>query len=234
MHKGATDTVLLICDVWDNHYCKDLRRRIELLVERIDKFASIVRQRGGRVLHCPSETVDTYYDSWSQREAMRDYPSIGITVSEQMRTVELPLDTTLTTGCPDMPPCRIHSEFTKQHEGIKILPEDLISDSGQEIYNFISAEDIQCVLMTGIVLNMCVLGRPFGVQALVELGVSVHVVGDLVEAFYSSLDSPNVSIDQAKWFVLGYIEAKWCPVTTTYKELLDVGCCKETYPKEPL
>ncbi|KKN14992.1 hypothetical protein LCGC14_0990510 [marine sediment metagenome] len=230
MHQGATNTVLLVCDVWDNHYCKDLQRRMGPLAERIDKFASIVRQRGGHVLHCPSQTVDTYYNSWPQRKTMRKYPFARPVISEKMQTVKLPLDTTLTTGCPDIPPCPVHSDFTKQHEGIKILPRDLISDSGQEVYNFIKAENIDCVLMTGTVLNMCIMGRPFGVQALVNRRIPVRVVGDLVEVFYSPLESPNISIDQAKWFILGYIKAKWCPVTTTYKELLDVSCCKVTYP----
>jgi hypothetical protein len=137
-----------------------------------------------------------------------------------MRVVKLPLETTLTTGCPDVPQCRVHTEFTKQHEGIKINPLDLISDNGQEIYNFIRHEGIQCVLMAGIALNMCVLGRPFGVKSLVRLGITTRIVSDLVEVFYNPLEPPYITIEQAKWFALGYIEAQWCPITTCQGELL--------------
>ncbi len=219
-------TVLLICDVWDTHWCADLRRRTESLAGRINDFTKIVRQLGGRVLHCPSETVDSYYGDWAQRKAMGSYPKARATVSQEMQQVSLPLDTTHTMGCPDLPPCRWHTEFTKQHDGIEILPEDLVSDNGQEVYNFIVHEGIECVLMAGAALNMCVLGRPFGIQSLVGLGVPVRVVSDLVEVFYNPIEPPYITIEQAKWLALGYIEAKWCPVTTCYKEAM--GIPKET------
>lgn len=206
-------TVLLICDVWDNHYCADLRRRTEPLVKRINSFAKTVRQYGGRVLHCPSETVDAYYRDWPQREAMRGYPKAEATISQEMRPVSSWLRTELTSGCPDIPPCRRHREYTKQHDGIEILPEDLISDSGQEVYNFLAHEHIGRVLMSGQALNMCILGRPFGIVSLVEAGITVCVVHDLVEAFYASTDHPYITLDQAKWYTLGYIASRWCPIT---------------------
>ncbi len=213
-------TLFLICDVWDNHYCADLRRRTEPLVEKINSFAKVIRQYGGRVLHCPSETVDTYYKNWSQRQSMRDYPRAEVTVSQEMRSVSSWLRTELTTGCPDTPQCRPHCEYTKQHDGIEILPEDLISDSGQEVYNFLAHEHIGRVLIGGTALNMCILGRPFGVISLAEEGISVRVVSDLVEVFYASVDWPHITLDQAKWYTLGNIAGKWCPITDCSSEAL--------------
>lgn len=215
-------TVLVICDMWDNHWCADLRQRTESLVHRIDDFAAIVRRAGGRVLHCPSGLVNTYYAEWSQRTAMKRYPDAGIAVSQEMRSIQFPLNTTWTAGCPDIPPCHIHTSFEKQHDGIQVLPEDLISENGQEIYNFFSHQNISRVLMAGAALNMCVLARPFGVEAMAELGLDVRVVSDLVEVFYSPLEPPYITIEQAKWFALGYVEAKWCPITTCYAETITV------------
>lgn len=216
-------TVLLICDVWDIHWCKNLQSRVELLAPRINDFAQIIRRHGGQVLHCPSETADSYYGTWPQRESIKKYPRRKkCRVHQTMFSVETPLDTTLTAGCPDEPPCPIHTNFTKQHEGIVIEAEDLISDNGQEICNFLIHEEIQSVLMVGTVLNMCILGRPFGIQSLLRQRKSVKIVGDLVEVFYSSLDSPYITIEQAKWFTLGYIESKWCPITNVYKETRDL------------
>lgn len=223
MNEDATNTVLLICDVWDNHYCADLRKKTESLARRINSFASEVRSCGGKVLHCPSDTVNTYYQEYPQRKVMLDYPKAEITVSEKMRSIYLPLDTTHTTGCPCIPLCRVHTEFTKQHGGIEIHPEDLISDNGQEIYNFLTSESISHVLMAGTALNMCVLGRSFGVESLSELGLNVSIMGDLVEVFYSPAEPPYITNEQAKWFALGYIESRWgCPATTCYNEIREL------------
>ena len=189
------------------------------MADRINNFAEVVRKHGGRVLHCPSETVDTYYKDWPQRLDMKKYPQANAIVSQEMRQADIPLDTSLTMGCPDTPECTVElSAWTKQHENIEILPQDLISDSGQEIYNFIIAEGIEYVLISGVALNMCVVARPFGVVSLVELGVSVQVVADLVEVFYNPSEQPYITVEQAKWLTLGYIEGKWCPVTTCSKE----------------
>ena len=115
MDEDASRTILLICDVWDNHWCADVRRRTESLVERINKFAKVVRKQGGRVLHCPSETVDTYYETWPQRQVMLTYPAANATIYDDMVEFTLPLDTTHTSGCPDMPKCDFHCGYTKQH-----------------------------------------------------------------------------------------------------------------------
>lgn len=221
MFEDASKTVLLICDVWDNHYCKDLRQRTESLVGRINEFAKVVRSRGGSVLHCPSETVDKFYADWPQRTKMQRYPKTKTIVSEEMRSARIPLDTTLTTGCPDIPQCSVHTNYTRQHGSIEILPQDLISDSGQEIHDFIAHKNIDCVLMAGTALNMCVLSRSFGVEALVEWGIPVRVMSDLVEVFYSPADFPHITAEQAKWFALGYINAEWCPVTNCLRETQD-------------
>ena len=149
MLEDARGTVLLICDVWDNHYCEDLRRRTESLVQRVNEFAATVRAHGGKVLHCPSGTVESYYGAYPQRAAMRQYPFAGVVVPQEMRQIGTPLDTTMTGGCPDLPQCRVHSEFTKQHDGIEIREGDLISDNGQEIYNLLIAENVERVLMAG-------------------------------------------------------------------------------------
>lgn len=222
-------TVLLICDVWDRHWCSDMLRRVTSLADRINGFAQVVRKHGGRVLHCPSDTVDRYYDLWPQRVAMKEYPEPPtrrrrkrqikpIRVSQEMRLVTTPLDTTSTNGCPDVPLCHTCCKHTKQHEGVEICSRDLISDSGQEVYNFIIREGIECVLIAGVALNMCVLGRPFGVISLVDLGVTVRVVSDLVDVAYSPSEAPYVTVEQARWFMLGYIQSKWCPVTSCYEE----------------
>jgi hypothetical protein len=69
---------------------------------------------------------------------------------------------------------------------------------------------------------MCIVGRPFGAVALVEWGMNPSVVSDLVEVFYSPVERPFVTLEQAHWLALGYIHAKWCPITSCYEETKDL------------
>lgn len=205
---------LAICDVWDTHWCDDMRERGSRLAQRIDAFATTVRQHGGVVLHCPSETVDVYYTEWEQRKRAAAYPCGDLDVRHLMREVVTPLDVQMTAGCPDMPLCRPRACWTKQHEAIEILPEDWITESGQEVCNIVAGEKIDCILLSGQHLNMCVLARPMGVLALRAVGIPERVVHDLTELAYAPVESPHVTMEQAKWLTLGYIASKWCPVTS--------------------
>jgi len=209
-------TAMIICDMWSNHYCKSFRERCAPLATRINAFADEVRRRGGRVLHCPSEVVDTYYDTFPQRVAMRAYPDVTPPDLPGVAEYGTPLKTLAPAGgCIDLPACERHARCVKQHDNIVMHPDDLITDVGQEVYNFIRAEQIDRVLMTGVALNMCVLARPFGIIALMQRGVQVHVVQDLVDVFYSPLDPPYVTLEQARWLMLGYIAEKWCPIVNS-------------------
>jgi hypothetical protein len=220
---------LVICDVWDTHWCVDIRQRADVLAERLDAFAKVVRQYGGLVVHSPSDTVDTHYAGWEQRQRAAAYPRGKLDAVVEMRPVVTPLVVQMTGGCPDMPLCRPRACWTKQHEAIEILPEDVISDSGQEIYNMVAHEEIGCILLAGQSLNMCVLGRPFGVLSLRAMGVPLRVVHDLTELAYAPVEPPHITMEQARWLVLGYLEAKWCPVTSTAieRQRMEIGSRSE-------
>jgi hypothetical protein len=45
----------------------------------------------------------------------------------------------------------------------------------------------------GVHTNMCVLGRPFGIRAMVKLGRKVVLVRDLTDAMYDPRQPPYVS-----------------------------------------
>ena len=102
-------------------------------------------------------------------------------------------------------------QFSKQHPGIDIIGYDGISDSGQEIYSFCEAEGITNVIIMGVHTNMCVLGRPFGIRAMVRLGRNVVLVRDLTDAMYDPRQPPNVSHARGTELVIEHIEKYWCP-----------------------
>ena len=105
--------------------------------------------------------------------------------------------------------------FTKQHAGLDIIGYDGVSDSGQEIYNFLQQEGIKNVANMGVHTNMCVLGRSFGIRQMVRLGMNVVLVRDLTDCMYDPRDPPYVSHARGTELVIEHIEKYWAPSVTS-------------------
>ncbi len=78
-------------------------------------------------------------------------------------------------------------------EVLKIHEADFISDSGQEIYNVLMDNGGQNIMIMGVHLNMCVLGRSFGIRQMAKLGKNVVLVRDMTDTMYNPEMSPYVS-----------------------------------------
>ena len=66
--------------------------------------------------------------------------------------------------------CEIREAWTRQIKTIEIMKGDAITDNGQETWNLLAERKIENVILCGVHLNMCVLGRPFGIRQMVKLG----------------------------------------------------------------
>src|SRR5262249_4110547 len=53
-------TALLICDVWDNHWCPTATARVNEMVPRMNKVVEEARQKGAFIIHAPSECMKFY------------------------------------------------------------------------------------------------------------------------------------------------------------------------------
>src|SRR5437868_6015215 len=56
------ETALVICDMWDKHWCKSATARVAELAPHINDLASALRAKGVLIIHCPSDTMDYYRD----------------------------------------------------------------------------------------------------------------------------------------------------------------------------
>ena len=65
----AHDTGLLICDVWDNHWCRGAVEREAEMIGRLNQTVSKAREKGVLIIHAPSDTMDFYSDAPSRRRA---------------------------------------------------------------------------------------------------------------------------------------------------------------------
>ncbi len=109
-------------------------------------------------------------------------------------------------GCDDTPRCTQGRPGTRQVSTLKIIDGDGFSDDGQEIYSFLRQCGITIVVMMGVHLNFCVLGRSFGIRAQKLLGMNVVLARDLTRALYNHRMPPHVSFTQAESLMVAHIE----------------------------
>jgi hypothetical protein len=92
---------------------------------------------------------------------------------------------------------------------------DYLSDKGDEVWNVLRARGIEHVMLTGVHVNMCVLGRPFGLRQLASHGIDVVLVRDLTDAMYNPKRWPFVDHHTGTRLVIEHIEKYVCPTITS-------------------
>ena len=78
-----------------------------------------------------------------------------------------------------------------------------------------AARGIQNVVLLGVHLNMCVLGRPFAIRQMVHQGRNVSLMRDMTDTMYCSKMRPKVSHFAGTDLVVDHIETYWCPSFTS-------------------
>ena len=205
----ASQTALLLCDVWDAHWSRGATERLEAMVPRMNAVVRAMRERGAHLLHAPSDTMD-FYSGHPARERMLALPPVPLPPLRDHDDPPLPIDDT--DGGSDTGETGIHYPWTRQHPGIEIDAEqDGVSDNSEEIVRFLRLHEIGLLLVMGVHANMCVLHRPFGIKRMVRWGQTVALVRDLTDAMYNPARSPYVSHDEGTRLVVEYIEKFWCP-----------------------
>jgi putative heme-binding domain-containing protein len=212
-------TALIICDMWDKHWCAGATRRVGQMAPRLNETAAALRRRGVLIIHCPSDTMSFYGDT-PQRRTARDAPKSQPPVPlERWRKLDparegpLPIDDA-DGGCDDEPACRNFKAWNRQIDTIAIEPGDAITDS-DEAYHLMRARGIDRVLVAGVHTNMCVLGRPFSIRQLVAEGMTVALIRDLTDTMYNPRRAPFVNHFTGTDLVVEHIERYWCPTTTS-------------------
>ncbi|MBI2825366.1 MAG: cysteine hydrolase family protein [Planctomycetia bacterium] len=220
-------TAFIICDMWDQHWCQGAARRVVELAEPVNKFAHAARKRGVLVIHAPSTCVDFYKDTPERRRAQAATlakPPVVLSQATRWgtrwcypvegREGELPIDDS-DMGCDCATKCEIRTPWTRQIKLIDIEDGDAISDDGQEVYNLLAERGIDNVLIAGVHLNMCVLGRSFAIRQLVLAGKKVMLVRDLTDTMYNAKSRPFVDHFTGTDLVVEHVEKYWCPTITS-------------------
>jgi nicotinamidase-related amidase len=215
-----TETAIIICDMWDDHTCKGAAQRVAAMAPKVDAFVSEARRRGVLIVHSPSDVMK-FYEGTPQRKRAQAAPAVTppmpIRTRELMpeREGSLPIDDS--DWCDCRPKCDIKARrangwpWTRQIAAIRIMPEDAVSDQGQEIYNLFEQRGIKNVILCGVHTNMCVLKRSFGIRQMVLLGKNVALARDLTDCLYDPAKSPFTTHDNGTALLVQHIEKFWCP-----------------------
>lgn len=214
----AAATALVLCDVWDHHWCRGAEARLEELLPRMERVVRALRERGVLIVHAPSETMAFYAGAPARERAQTAAPDAPPPNREH---ADPPLPVDASQGGCDAEGGLPHAVWSRQHPAITIDQErDLISDNGRELYACYTQRGIEHVLIMGVHTNMCILNRTFAVKQLVRWGIDVALIRDLTDAMYDPACAPYVSHAEGTRLVVEYIEKFWCP-TVGSGELLE-------------
>ena len=64
-------TAIIICDMWDDHWCKSASRRVAEMAGPLNEAVKAARSRGVFIIHAPS-SVTAFYEGTPQRRRARD------------------------------------------------------------------------------------------------------------------------------------------------------------------
>ncbi|NLX95893.1 MAG: cysteine hydrolase [Rhodopirellula sp.] len=224
----VSQTAVIVIDMWDGHYCRSAAQRVGVMVPKMNAVITALRNHGVMIIHAPSGVVDMYADT-PYRKRMQQAPVAKPPANwdfakwrdlDPAKEPPLPIDTSK-CPCDDPVVGAAVKQFARQHPGLDIIGYDGISDRAEEIYNFCEAQGIRNVILMGVHTNMCVLGRPFGIRAMVGLGRNVVLVRDLTDAMYDPRQPPHVSHTRGTELVIEHIEKHWCPSVHS-SDLLEV------------
>lgn len=215
----ARKTALVVCDMWDKHWCAGATRRGGEMAPRMNQVVAEARRRGVLIIHAPSDTMANY-EGTSQRKFAQAAPVAEAKIPLQrwcridlQREAPLPIDDS-DGGCDCEPRCKNYRAWSGQTKTIEIKEGDAVTDSA-EAYNLMQQRGIENVIVLGVHINMCVLGRPFSIRQMVYQGKNVVLMRDMTDAMYNPRARPFVDHCRGNELVVDHIEKYWCPSITS-------------------
>ena len=216
-------TAIIVCDMWDDHWCKSAASRVNELAGPMNELLKTARSKGVLVIHSPSTCTAFYKDTPQRKRALaapfaKTPEPLASTERwgtawnwpDSKREGVLPIDDS-DMGCDCHKKCEIRSPWTRQTAAIEIAQGDAITDNGQETWNLLTQHKIDNVLICGVHLNMCVLGRPFAIRQLVKLGKHVALIRDMTDTMYNPERPPGGTHFGGTERVVEHVERYWCP-----------------------
>ena len=206
---------LVICDMWDKHWCQGATARVETLANKAAPVVDLARERGVFIIHAPSDTMEFYYNE-PARVRVFAIPETEPPRPLALSDPPLPIDDS-DGGCdtPDNPVKVNTRTWSREHPAFRIAPNDMVSDDGREVYSALKLRGIDTLFVLGVHTNMCILGRSFAIRQMTRWGIRCVLIRDLTDSMYNPARSPYVPHDEGTRLVIEHIEKYWAPTITS-------------------
>lgn len=221
----AAETAVILCDMWDQHWCKGATSRVQELAPRMEQVISHLRDAGVQIVHAPSDTLDYYAAAPERLSLLHAAEGVGLSPSLQGEALlnkepKLPIDRDgVECDCGSVK-CVHGQPWAKQCDTLTIQPGDWIGD-GLEILQAFRATGIVHVLMMGVHTNLCIVGRPFGIRNLLRYGFQPVLVRDMTDCMAPSEEAPFFNHFTGLDYVIRHIETYLCPTVDSGQLLGD-------------
>jgi nicotinamidase-related amidase len=223
---NAQNTGAIICDMWQNHWCKGAALRTAQMAPRMNQVLTALRRSGVTIAHAPSDTMD-FYSGFPGRINTLE-ASQGVTLEELLETKEILINEPkleidpkrVECDCAEQVKCAFFKAWYRQIEALEISDNDLIGE-GDELLKALKARGILNIIIMGVHTNLCILARPFGIRNLLTYGFHVALVRDLTDCMAPHDEPPYVDHFTALDLVIWHIEKYLCGTVTSCQLLKD-------------
>lgn len=209
------ETVVLISDMWDKHWCPEATARVGELAVAMDEVLDVMRAKGITIVHAPSECLE-FYENHPARLKITGYDGAAY-VKYTDGVKKLPSEAGATwpidpndEGCAD-PEAYPHKVWSRINELVTVKDEDVISADGAQLGAYFNDHGIKNVIMMGVHTNMCVMHRTYGLRTMKRLGMNVVLMRDMTDLMYNPQKWPYVSHWKGLDLMIEYIEKYVCP-----------------------
>lgn len=213
------ETAIVICDMWNDHYCRNAARRVAEMAPRMNEVLVKARAQGVLIIHSPSGCMK-HYEGTPQRKLAQQAPKIATKIPlkgwchlDEEHEAKMPVE----VDQPSDDDGTIREAvrfFDRQIETLEIAKGDAIAD-GADAFYLMKQRGIKNVIIMGVHTNMCVLGRPFGIRQMIYQGQNVALMRDMTDCMYNPRNKPYVNHYTGNDLVFEHIERYWCPTVTS-------------------
>jgi nicotinamidase-related amidase len=207
--------------MWDTTQCVSAARRVVEMAPSINEVAVRLRQDGALIVHAPAGCMEYYAGSPARARAQLAPPvqsPVPVDWHDWDASRESPLPPALADdsacSCEPGEPCTKGGPpypWTHQIESIEISSVDAVTDDGEELLALLAQHEIEDVVVMGVHLNRCVLGRPYGIRQLVYWGKRPILCRDLTDSYHRDPRGHLWGNEQ----MIEHVERYWCPTVTS-------------------
>ena len=221
-------TAIIIIDMWNSHWCMTAAERVASMVPRMNEALRIARDLGMQIVWNPSDVITSYsgYPQYEKAVAVeqRATPKIRATPSAKF---------TATVGgcmCGKGFRCGGNYGWDEMNPDLIIDENDLLSAYTDEIYTLLADRNITDIIYMGVHTNMCVYGKPGGLDDMWQAGFNCALARDLNDAFTMYDADKGYTPDDGTSEIDGNLQLAGIPTINMGEEFKRLGLWKSSVP----